>query len=71
MPCPQDIDVPRILELYNDTVMYDDVESTRARYQQEQHNLKDCNECGACADACGRMIAILDWLQEARRVLED
>ena len=63
--------MPRILELYNDAVVYDDVEGARTRYRREQHMLQDCNECGACADACGRMIAILDWLQEARRVLED
>ena len=71
MPCPQDIDVPRILDLYNDAVMYQDAETARALYQKEQHHLDDCNECGVCANACGRMIAILDWLQKARDMLED
>lgn len=71
MPCPQDIDVPRILELYNDAVVFNDEETARSVYRREQHRLQDCNECGACADACGRMIAILDRLQEARELLED
>ena len=71
MPCPRDIDVPRILELFNDAVVYHEVATARAHYRQEQHRLQDCDECGACADACGRMIAILDWLPEAREMLED
>ena len=71
MPCPQDIDVPRILELYNEAIMYDDLEAARTLYEKEQHRLEDCNECGACVDACGRMIAILDWLEEARSLLEN
>ena len=71
MPCPQDIDVPRILELYNDAMVYNDAATAREIYQEELHQLDDCNECGACARHCGRMIKILDWLEEARRIFED
>ena len=71
MPCPQDIDVPRILELYNDAMVYHDAATAREIYQEELHQLDDCNQCGACARHCGRMIKILDWLEEARRIFED
>ena len=71
MPCPKDIDVPRILELYNDAVMYDDTGAIRMIYQNEGHDLNECDECGTCVESCGRMIAILDWLQEAKQLLED
>ena len=70
MPCPQDIDVPRILELYNEAVMYGNADTARAVYQSEGHSLDECNECGSCVNACGRMIAILDWLDQARDLME-
>jgi len=68
MPCPQDIDVPRIFELYNDAIMYDDVETARSIYRKEGHDIAGCNECGLCEDACGRNITICDWLKKARQL---
>jgi len=62
MPCPQGIDVPRLFELYNDAVMYGDMETARALYQLEKHDIDSCNQCGLCV--CGREIPILDWLKE-------
>lgn len=64
MPCPEGIDVPRIFELYNDAIMYDDIETARSIYRMEQHNIDSCTECGVCEDACGKEIAIVDWLKE-------
>lgn len=64
MPCPQGIDVPRIFEIYNDAIMYNDIDTARSIYSMEQHRIDNCNECGVCEDACGREIAILDWLKK-------
>lgn len=69
MPCPKNIDVPRILELYNDAIMFRDIDTVRKIYQEERHNIIDCDECGSCVKSCGRMIAILDWLKEADNLL--
>ncbi len=71
MPCPQGIDVPRIFELYNDAIMYDDVETARSLYRIERHDIDSCTECGACAKACGLKIPIMDWLKETRRLLAE
>ncbi len=64
MPCPQGIDVPRLFELYNDAMMYDDMETARSIYRMEKHDISSCNQCGLCV--CGREIPILDWLKELR-----
>lgn len=64
MPCPQGIDVPRLFELYNDAVMYGDMETARTIYHLEKHDIDSCNECGICVDACARNIAIVDWLKK-------
>jgi len=69
MPCPLGIDVPRIFELYNDAVMYDDIEIARSLYRIERHDIDSCNECGACAATCGLKIPITDHLREARKLL--
>jgi predicted aldo/keto reductase-like oxidoreductase len=69
MPCPQGVDVPRIFEIYNDAIMYGDIETARSIYRMEQHCIDNCNECGACVKACGRRIAILDWLKAAHQLL--
>jgi predicted aldo/keto reductase-like oxidoreductase len=62
MPCPLGINVPRLFELYNDAVMYGDMETVQAIYRREGHDIDSCNQCGLCV--CGREIPILDWLKE-------
>lgn len=71
MPCPQGIDVPRIFEVYNDAMMYGDIETARTLYRLERHNIDSCNECGACEKACGFKIPIADWLKKARKLLDE
>jgi predicted aldo/keto reductase-like oxidoreductase len=71
MPCPQNIDVPRIFELYNDATMYGDRKIPRTLYRDEGHRIQDCNACGLCMKACGRRIPITDWLGKARRLLAE
>ncbi len=71
MPCPEGIDVPRIFEIYNDAIMYDDIETARSLYRIERHNIDGCTECGACAKACGLRIAIPDWLKKAHQLLAE
>lgn len=69
MPCPQGIDVPRIFEIYNDAVMYGDIETARNLYRLERHNIDSCNECGVCEKGCGFKIPISDWLKKVRKLL--
>jgi len=69
MPCPKDIDIPRVFELYNDAIMYDDIKTARFIYHKEKHRIDNCNECGACADACGRKISIPGWLNKLSEIL--
>jgi predicted aldo/keto reductase-like oxidoreductase len=70
MPCPLNIDVPRIFEIYNDAIIYDDVDFGRFLYKHEHHDAKDCSECGACEDACPKRIPILEWLKRATKLLK-
>jgi predicted aldo/keto reductase-like oxidoreductase len=71
MPCHQGIDVPRIFEIYNDAAMYGDTATARSIYRLEKHDLDSCNDCGTCANACGKKIPISDWLKKAHTMLDE
>jgi predicted aldo/keto reductase-like oxidoreductase len=71
MPCPMGIDVPRIFELYNDAVMYNDIKTTRSIYRAEQHDINRCSECNICANACAKRLTMLEYLRAARRLLNE
>ncbi len=71
MPCPQGIDVPRIFELYNDAIMYGDIETGRSIYRTERHRIDSCTECGSCVNTCARQIAILDWLKKVQELFPE
>jgi len=71
MPCPMGIDVPRIFELYNDAVMYNDIKTARTIYCTEQHDINRCTECNLCVNACAKRIAVLEYLRDARRLFEE
>jgi predicted aldo/keto reductase-like oxidoreductase len=71
MPCPQDIDAPRIFEIYNDAIMYNNITTARAVYRREKHNLDACNECKICENRCGMSIPLIAWLKKARAMLAE
>lgn len=71
MPCPQGIDVPRIFELYNDALTYNDVDTARFYYRVERHRVEDCIKCGECEMKCPRRIPIISWLEKARELLSE
>ncbi len=71
MPCPQDIDAPRIFEIFNDAVMYNDIAAAREFYQLEKHQVDNCNECNICEDRCGMKIPLTTWLKKAHELLAE
>ena len=71
MPCEMGIDVPRIFELYNDAIMYRDVETARSIYCLEKHHIDSCTQCHACENACAKRMAVLDCLKAAQQLFEE
>jgi uncharacterized protein len=69
MPCPAGIDVPRFYEIYNDALMYNDVETARELCELEQIHPGDCTECGLCERRCTKRLHMIDWLTEGRSYL--
>lgn len=71
LPCPSGVNIPRILEIYNDLAIYGDQRRARLVYswlsEGERANL--CVECGECLEKCPQSIEIPDWLKKAHEAL--
>lgn len=70
VPCTQGINVPRIFEIYNDGVMYNDWETAQTAYTEEGHLILRCTQCGTCTVSCEQEIPIPDVLEEIRPKLQ-
>ena len=55
MPCPQGINIPWILELYNNGIIYNDMPSSHFAYTHfvpEDKRANICTQCGQCEEKC-------------------
>ncbi len=72
MPCPSGVNIPRILEIYNEAFMYDNLEAARDAYQWVplEQRADRCTECGKCEKLCPQGIRVVEWLRKAKDLLE-
>jgi uncharacterized protein len=71
-PCPNNVAIPRIFEIYNEAVMYDRPDRGRWSYEQwikPEEQADQCLQCGECEAACPQKIAIMDWLPKVHAFL--
>jgi predicted aldo/keto reductase-like oxidoreductase len=72
LPCPSGVNIPRVFEIYNDGIIYDNVEQARMVYNNfmsEDERASLCTQCGECLEKCPQQIEIPDWLAKAHEVL--
>jgi predicted aldo/keto reductase-like oxidoreductase len=74
MPCPNGVEIPLIFQMYNDSIMYNDIQMGQFRYQspdilKEEQRADQCLECGECLEACPQSIPITEWLQKVHAQL--
>jgi predicted aldo/keto reductase-like oxidoreductase len=71
MPCPNNVRINRIFELYNEVFMYNDTRVPRMRYGQinAEERADQCIECGSCEDMCPQELPIQDWLKRTDQLL--
>ena len=75
MPCPNGVEIPRILQMYTEAIMYDDPQTAQSRYQnpdilKEEQRADQCVECNECLEACPQKIPIPEWLKKAHELLQ-
>jgi predicted aldo/keto reductase-like oxidoreductase len=76
MPCPQEVNIPRIFELYNLGQVYglwDVAKEGYARFQDPNwkggNQADECIECGECEEKCPQNIQIREQLKAAHAAL--
>ena len=73
LPCPNNVNIPGILGLYNDAAKYGDVKRTQFLYTiriQEGEKASQCLECKDCEDLCPQGITISEWIKKADDLLD-
>jgi len=73
MPCPANVSIPHILDLYNDYAMFGSAEGAFLTYKALVARGRDaaqCVECGKCEDACPQQLQIVRALREAHTALQ-
>lgn len=73
MPCPNGVDIPRNLRVYNDGLVYEKPDQARGTYawlSGDQHAGADaCVQCGECEEQCPQNIPISEWMPIIHEVL--
>ena len=70
IPCPEDVDIPRILRIYNDGIMYDKADMASDDYRMwvpDQNKGNLCVVCQECEDKCPQDIPISEWMPRIHR----
>jgi predicted aldo/keto reductase-like oxidoreductase len=72
MPCPNGVDIPRNLEVYNACVNYQSSDVARLEYNSwiaKEARASACIQCRECEDKCPQHIPISEWMPVIQRVL--
>jgi len=72
MPCPNQVDIPGNLELYNDGVMYEDWVAPRFGYMRmfgDSKRAEECDQCRECEEKCPQDIPVSEWMPRVHAVL--
>lgn len=71
-PCPNDINIPAMFEMYNNGHMYGVLEDVRKAYAERfppEKRADQCAKCHECEEKCPQHLAITDLLEDVDLVL--
>lgn len=65
MPCPNGVNIPKNFEIYNNYIMYEDLDEIASEYQylKEEERASNCRECGTCETLCPQNLKIIELLK--------
>jgi hypothetical protein len=72
-PCPNGVDIPKIIKLYNEFYMKNRDEKTKNKYRKEiapGSTAKKCIKCGNCEKLCPQHLPIKEIMNRAAFIFE-
>jgi hypothetical protein len=66
MPCPNGVNIPGNFRLYNETIMFEDIEGGKGTYrwfESQKMSASFCIECGECLSKCPQKLEIPSLLK--------
>jgi predicted aldo/keto reductase-like oxidoreductase len=73
MPCPNDVDIPRVFEFYNEALIYNTAAEQRKWYNGQggikEHRADKCIKCDQCVEKCPQKLPIPELLEKAHAFL--
>ena len=74
MPCPNGVDIPGVLNFYNEAMIYNDANRPRREYRRtemfkEEQRGDKCIKCEICLDKCPQKLPIPELLEKAHTFL--
>jgi predicted aldo/keto reductase-like oxidoreductase len=72
MPCPNGVDIPRVFKMYNEGIIYGQMDSSRFAYNvffPEKSRADQCIQCRICEEKCPQSIMISEWMPKAHEAL--
>jgi predicted aldo/keto reductase-like oxidoreductase len=73
MPCPEGVDIPEIIALYNEYYVKDMDDAIKKKYRKHirpENQAKKCARCGKCEELCPQKLAIRDVINRAAWIFE-
>lgn len=72
MPCPNRVDIPANIELYNEGVMYEEWNAPRFKYLRmgAAGRAEACDGCGECEEKCPQGIPVAQWMPRIHAMLK-
>lgn len=73
MPCPNGVDIPRNIELYNNGVAYNSMGASKWAYNNNlpaENRASACVGCRTCEEKCPQKIKISEWMQKIDKELK-
>jgi len=73
MPCPQKLNIPVALDLYNQWFLYAKSQKTKDDYSYsfpKGRTVSDCKDCGICLDRCPQKLPISEAMAKAAEIFD-
>lgn len=72
MPCPFNVNIPEVFDIFNNASVYGRWEVNRNRYEELLKSNRDatqCTECGQCEGLCPQHLSIIEDLKRAHKAM--